>query len=206
MPMKKILLLLLALSLSPLAGMAAGEGRSLPLLVGLRTNMLYDAILIPNVGAEVAIGDRWAVGLDVRGAWWSGTHHHRSWRIFGCDVTGRYYLSPRDGRRLTGHHVGLYAQISTYDFKFGTTGYIGGVASRGVFNHPTVGVGAEYGYTLDVSRRVAFDFSIGVGWSGGHNEEYRTEGGHDVWQRTLNRNWFGPTRAAVSFVYYLARD
>lgn len=169
---------------------------------GLRTNLLYDAILIPNIGAEIGIGADWSVALDAQCAWWGGPSHRRSWRFVGLDFTGRRYF-PKPGRLLSGHHAGVYFQICTYDFKLGEKGYIGGKDYEKIFNHPTLGVGLEYGYTWRIREKLAIDASIGIGWSGGRNVEYITEQDHDVWVRTLNRNWFGPTRAAVSLIYYL---
>lgn len=180
--------------------MAASDKPDQGLLIGLRSNLLYDAVLIPNIGAEIAIPDNWSVSIEGEGAWWSGTSHHRSWRFVGLELTGRRYF-PRHGRPLTGHHAGIYFQICSYDFKFGEKGYIGGSESKKIFNHPTLGVGLEYGYTFAVTKWLSFDASIGLGWSHGRTVEYKTYDGHDVWLRTVRRNWYGPTRAAFSIIY-----
>lgn len=179
---------------------SCGEG----LLVGLRSNLLYDLALVPNVGAEVAIEGRWSAAIDLCGAWWGGPDHSRSWRIYGGELTGRYYFWPQRAR-MCGHHAGIYAQLYTYDFKLGDMGYIGGDAAMNIFHHPTAGAGLEYGYTLPVGRRVSLDFSLGIGWSGGRCTEYHTAEGRDLLLRTHTRNWFGPTRAAVSVVWHIGR-
>lgn len=197
----KILVSFFMLLLLPAVKSTAAEGKS-AIQTGLRTNLLYDAMLIPNAGVEVALGTNWSVALDVKGAWWSSQTHHKSWRYFGCDISGRRYFNIK-GVKLSGHHLGAYLQICSYDFRLGEKGYIGGTPSLKIFNHPTLGAGIEYGYTLPVGHSLAFDFSIGLGWAGGQTVEYTTMDRHDVWLRTVNRNWFGPTRAAVSLIYYL---
>lgn len=169
--------------------------------VGLRTNLLYDAALVPNIGVQIAIGENWAVALDVQGAWWGGPNHSRSWRIYGAELGAAYYLSG-EKTRLKGHHVGAYLQLYTYDFKLGERGYLGGEPAMNIFRHPTFGAGVEYGYTLPVSSLLAFDFSLGIGWSEGRCMEYERRDDHDVWLRTTDRTWIGPTRAAVSLVWY----
>lgn len=200
MPVKTFLLPLLLCVATHLAVRADGTPG-----VQFRSNLLYDAMLIPNLGVDMTIANRYEAGLDVKGAWWSDTRHHRSWRIFGIEATGRRYLGRQTERFPSGHHLGLYFQVTSYDFKLGKTGYIGGTSSRRVFDRPTLGVGIEYGYTRPIGARMALDFAIGFGWAGGHCQEYTDMDGHDVWLRTLRRSWWGPTRAAISLIYRLNR-
>lgn len=43
-------------------------GPSKPFYMGLKTNLVYDALLVPNIGVEFALGKGWTLGgqLDVR--------------------------------------------------------------------------------------------------------------------------------------------
>ena len=64
-------------------------------------------------------------------------------------------------------------------------------------------IGAEYGYSMPVARRLNIDFSLAAGYMGGRYYEYTPLDGHYVWQATKNRKWIGPTKVEVSLVWLL---
>ena len=73
---------------------------SRPRTVGVRTNLLYDAALIPNVGMEWGIGGGWSMQADGMFIWLSNDRRHRYWRIASADVEVRRLLgsrAPREG-------------------------------------------------------------------------------------------------------------
>lgn len=178
----------------------AGEKGS-KVFVALKTNMLYDAALVPNIGLEVAFAGSWSLSADWMYAWWSNNASHRFWRVSGGEVELRKWLSiypPRylfDSKVFSGHHIGAYYQMLTYDIEFGGTGYLG--------DRWTHGVGLSYGYSLPVGRFLSFDFSIGVGYLWGDYKKYRPMDDCYVWDSTSKRSWFGPTKAGISLVYIL---
>jgi len=51
--------------------------------ISLRTNLLYDATLSPNLGGEVHIDSTWSVGLNVGlNAWDIDKETNKKWRQF----------------------------------------------------------------------------------------------------------------------------
>ena len=102
---------------------------------------------------------------------------------------------------LTGHHLGIYGQIFTYDFETGGLGYMGGRPGGTLWGRMNYAAGVEYGYSLPVARRLNVDFTIGVGYWGGTYHEYKPVDGCYVWQSTRQRHWLGPTKAEVSLVW-----
>ena len=82
----------------------------------LKTNMLYDAAAIPNIGLEVSVGKGWSVGANWMYAWWSNDARHRFWRAYGGDVELRRWFSPRRESRslMCGHHIGVYGHTFRY--------------------------------------------------------------------------------------------
>ena len=173
-------------------------------LLALKTNLLYDVALVPNIGIEFYLGSRWTVGLNWMYGWWKNDRKHQYWRIYGGDFVVRKYFGRRSAERsLTGHHVGIYGQALTYDFSTGGTGYLGGVSKGNIFDKAHWGAGVEYGYSLPIGRRLNLDFTIGVGYLGGENLEYKPMDDHYVWQATHRRQWFGPTKAEISLVWLL---
>ena len=161
--------------------------------VFLTTNLLYDALLTPNIGVGVYLGKKMY-------AWWSNRGQRRYWRIYGGDLELRMQLGHgRSGNPLSGHHVGLYFSIVTYDFQFGRS-HTGVMGDK--FNYAA---GISYGYSLPLNRRLSLDFSAGIGYAWGKYMKQRLIDDHDVWLSTHRRRWFGPTRAEVCLTWLLGR-
>lgn len=169
-----------------------------PFYMAVKTNMLYDALLVPNIGVEFYVGKNWSVAGNWMYAWWKSDRKHNYWRIYGGDLEVRRWFGRKASEKpLTGHHVGLYGQIVTYDFELGGKGYLGDKWSYGG--------GVAYGYSLPVGHRFNVDFTLGIGYLGGSYKEYIPLDGHYVWQTTKNRRWFGPTKAGISLVWLIGR-
>lgn len=172
--------------------------------MSLHTNMLYDATTIPNIGAEFYLGKNISLAGNWWYAWWKSDSRSRYWRTYGGYLAGRYWLGSAAKRKpLTGHHLGVYAQMMLYDFEWGGKGYMSGNCGRNIFDHPTYGFGVEYGYSLPVGRRLNIDFTLGLGYLGGRYYVYTPADGHYVWLSTHNRHWWGPTKAEISLVWLL---
>jgi len=166
-----------------------------PLYMSLKTNLLYDLALTPNIGAEFYVKNGWSIGGWWQYAWWKNDNTHYYHRTYGGELDVRKYFGARaEQKPLTGHHLGLYLQGATYDFEFGGTGNL---------SKFSYGAGFEYGCSLPVAKRLNIDFGVGVGYFGGRYEKYEPEDGHYVWKQTLQRNFFGPTKAEISLVWLL---
>ncbi len=177
-----------------------------PFYMALKTNMLYDALLVPNVGVEFYLGKNFSAAANWMYAWWNTNTHHRYWRVYGGDIGLRYWFGREaKAKPLTGHHIGLYGTAVTYDFKIGRRGYMGGEPGGTLFDKCHYGAGIEYGYSLPVARRLNIDFTLGLGYLGGKYYEYLHIDDCYVWQATKSRRYFGPTKAEVSLVWLLGR-
>ena len=174
------------------------EAEKKPFYMALKTNMLYDAALVPNIGVEFYLGKGWTIGGNWMYAWWHSDRKHNYWRIYGGDLNVRKYFGKKAKEKpLTGHHLGVYGGIVTYDFELGGKGYLG---DRWSYH-----AGIEYGYSLPIAKRLNIDFGIGIGYLGGEYKEYKPIDDHYVWQATKNRHWFGPTKAEISLVWLIGR-
>ena len=161
--------------------------------MAIRTNMLYDVALTPTIGVDFHLGRNWSLGANWTYAWW----HKDSWayyhRVYGGDINLRKYFGASARRRpLSGHHIGVYAQAFTYDFEYGSTGFLSNFSYGG---------GLEYGYSLPVSKTLNIDFSIGCGYLGGEYKVYDPIDDHYVWRETRQRHWYGPTKAEISLAW-----
>lgn len=174
--------------------------------MAVKTNMLYDAQLVPNIGVEAYLGKDWSVAANWMYAWWKTDRRHWYWRTYGGDLSVRKWLGKAaKAKPLTGHHLGVYGQIFTYDFETGGKGYIGGKPGGTLWDKMNYSAGVEYGYSLPVAYRLNIDFSIAVGYWGGTYYEYKPVDNCYVWQSTKERHWFGPTKAEVSLVWLIGR-
>ena len=127
-------------------------------------------------------------------SWWSKPRGNFFWRTYGGDVEIRRWVGRAAHENpLTGHHVGLYGQMTTYDFAVSRNGSL---ADRWSW-----GAGISYGYSHPVGRRLNLDFTIGVGYFGGKYKKYRHIDDCYVWQSTHRLRWFGPTKAEISLVW-----
>ena len=182
------------------------QGPEKPFYMAVKTNMLYDVAAVPNVGVEFYLGKNWSITGNWMYGWWNSDRHHRFWRIYGGELGVRKWFGKKaDEKPLTGHHLGVYGQVFTYDFEWGGKGYMGGAPGKMLWDTPNYAVGIEYGYSLPIARRLNIDFTIGLGYWGGRYYVYTPHDGHYVWEATKNRHWFGPTKAEISLVWLLGR-
>ena len=171
--------------------------------LALKTNLLYDAVLIPNIGVEVSLGKQWTASADWFYTWFSSDNRHRYWQGYGGYLTVRRYFANHSTFHIphstfpTGHHLGAYVLGLTYDVEWGGRGYQA--------DHFGFGAGLEYGYALPISNRLLLDFSIGIGFQDGEYKEYEPQGNRYVWQATRQRHWFGPTKAEVTLKWLLGK-
>ena len=178
-----------------------------PRYMALKTNMLYDIALTPNIGAEVYLGRDLSVAANWMYAWWGSDTWRWYWRTYGGDVSLRWWFGSKAQQKpLTGHHAGLYGQVLTYDLLWGEKGYMAGEPGGNIFDRAAFAAGLEYGYSLPITRRMNIDFTLGMGYMWGIYYEYTPEDDCYVWQTTKNRRWLGPTKAEVSLVWQLGRS
>lgn len=170
------------------------------------SNLLYDAAAIPNVGAEFYLGKGFSLKADWSYAWWKNDPAHWYWRTYGGDLGLRYWFgNAAKEKPLTGHHIGVYGQILTYDFELGKMGIMGGKPGGVLKDQPNYTVALEYGYSLPIAKRLNLDFSVGVGYHWGIFHEYVPMDDCYVWQATKKRNYVGPVKADISLVWLIGK-
>lgn len=163
----------------------------------LKSNLLYDALLIPNLSLEASIGSGWTLGAGGMLAWWSKDAKHRYWRIYGGDLEIRKYFGTLSkSKPLQGHHLGIYGDFLTYDFEFGAKGYQ---------SKATYAAGIKYGYSHPIAKRLNLDFALGIGYLHSNYKTYVPRDGCYVYQETKKQKWLGPTQAEISLVWLLGK-
>lgn len=154
----------------------------------LRTNLLRWATLTPDLGVEWHISDRWSLGVG--GSWtsWSWSDKDRRYALWEVAPEVRYYM----GAQRRGY-LGAMFKAGAFNYKLSETGRQGDL----------VGGGLTGGYILPLGKRLALDFSLGLGCLHADYEKYRVIDGVRVRQGSETRNWWGPVHAGISLKWNL---
>lgn len=192
------------LSLNSIENNSSSSKESLekPIWISLKSNLLLDLLTVPELGIDIYFSKRWAFGADFFYAWWSKNDMSKIWRLQGGEIYGRCYLGKNPTIRK-GWFAGVYGQILRYDFLVGKSGSLSGGSGTSFFQHPTLGAGIMAGYTLHLNRHFSLDFNLGVGYLTGKFQKYKHSDGLNVWESTLTRQYFGPTKGEISLVWHL---
>lgn len=177
-----------------------------PFYMAVKTNMLYDAALIPNLGAEFYLGKNISMYGEWMYAWWENNSRHRYWQIYGGDLGLRWWFGRKaHAKPLTGHHLGIYGGIFIFDFEYGDTGYMGGKPGGTLWDRFLINSGIEYGYSLPVGKRINIDFSIGFGYLGGNYIKYYPFDNDYYREKEYKMRYFGPSKAEISLIWLIGR-
>lgn len=164
--------------------------------VSFSTNMLFDAVLIPNITAEFTILPQWSLAASYMHSWWSIKSSDIFWRVQGADITLRHWFGNKSKtRRLTGHHIGIYGQALSYDIDLG-----GQAQLTDGWNYAA---GIEYGHSFTIAKNLNIDLYAGIGLLTGKYKDYSNKDGHYVWQVSVNRSTIFPTKLGASLVWIL---
>lgn len=159
--------------------------------LAIKTNLLYDAILMPSLEVEYRIDDRWSVAVEGSVAWWKRDRRHKYYQIATILPEGRYWFGTK--KPWHGHYVGVFAGGSWYDLENGERGYKGEFFTTGV----------SYGYMFPIGRSLSIEAGLGVGFLYTTYEEYLPIDGHYVYQQTSRTSWFGPVKVKLALVWRL---
>jgi hypothetical protein len=169
-------------------------------LLAVKTNMLYDLALAPNIEVEVPFGRnrRWSVMAEYLNPWWRLDKLNYAYEIQEAGVELRRWLTPRcDGSRpwLSGLFAGLYVASAKYDLEYNGVGDQGEVWS----------VGATIGYSWPLGRRWNLELSASAGYLKGNRRHYNAEfeSSHLIYKETKTLQYVGPTKVKLSLVWII---
>jgi hypothetical protein len=169
---------------------------------GVKTNLLYDAALLPNVSLEFPAGKAWSVVVEGMGSWWTFGKPARSYhRIQAGGVEVRRWLASPSP--LTGHALGIYALGGAYDIRL----WPKNDNSKGWLSNGSYSAGLSYAYSMPIAPRFHLELGLAAGYWGGRYSEYKfhTNENHERWEQTSvhRRHYWGITRAELSLVWII---
>ena len=175
---------------------APGKSRRRPLFA-VKTNLLFDAALMPNIELEVPIGKRWSLNGEYMFPWWLINDDRYCLQILMGGLEVRYRPGKRSGRDvLTRHFIGLYAGGGKYDLQWDKNGY------QGEF---FIAAGVSYGYAHSIARNLRLEYNIGIGMLRTDYRHYHSRDNHRtlLWQENGEYTWLGPTKLKISLVWLI---
>lgn len=179
--MKRILINI-TLAIAAVAGLRV-HAQTLP---AVKTNLLYDALLNANLGVEFRMSPRWSFDLSGNYNGWR-LSHGRQWKHWFVQPEARYWLNDNmEGHFFAANLIGGQFNTTLNDARRQGWG---------------AGIGAGYGYSWHFGRHWGVEVEITAGYVRYRYDKYPcAQCGRKIGSR--NRNYVGPTKAAVNLVYY----
>ena len=128
--------------------------------VALRTNLLYDATLSPNLGVDVRVDSAWTVGLLAGlNAWDIDKTENKKWRHALFSLRARKY---RDSLFYKGYFEGdlIYSHFNVGNTKIPFGLYKGAQDRR--LQGDLFALGGKYGYSWIMARKWRIEAEAGV--------------------------------------------
>ena len=180
-------------------------------LFAVKTNLLFDAAITPNIEIEVPIGYHpWSIMAE----WWT------PWYVFGrgnsstmgtgaysfmmAGIELRYWFRNQCEwvqPVMNGHFLGLYGAGGFYDIQ--TAG------NRDGWQGEYTSIGLTYGYVIPLAPFWNMEFSVSAGYMGGPQRYYKGmfNDEHLIFQENRHLWYIGPTKLKISIGYmFNAKD
>ena len=178
-----------------------------PLFVALKTNLLYDAALLPNLSAEIYLGKKWSLVAEGNLSWWTFKKPIQNQWVHRIQAGGaelRYWV--KSPYPLNGHAIGIYSMVGNYDIRMFTKNE----DTPGYLSPKSWSAGLSYGYSMPIANRFNLEFGVALGYVGGTYYKYDYCMRHQQWEKGTHEheqvyksNYFGPTRVGISLVWLL---
>ena len=169
--------------------------------VAVKTNVVMDALAIPNAGVELGLSKKLTLDVPVyynpfKQVMWR-EQEGKLFKLFMVQPELRYWFCDK----FNGHFVGLHGMGGAYN----TTGIelpftpfddLADFRYKG----PFYGGGISYGYQHILSRHWSIEATLGIGYSYVRYKKYPCEDCKPMADKGTE-NYFGPTRAALNLIY-----
>lgn len=169
--------------------------------VAVKTNLISDAVLSPNLGVEIGVAPKWTLDVSGQVNFWNLSDNRR-WKHWAAQPEIRYWLCDR----FSGHFFGAYIHGGQYniggiDVKVNFLGTDARKLKDARYQGWFVGAGVSYGYAWILSRHWNFEAEIGFGYSYTRFDKFRCAGCGKKVGIDQPHHYVGFTKAAINLVY-----
>ena len=157
--------------------------------IAVKSNVLYDLTSSLNIGGEIKCNDTYSISSIISYNPWTFADNRKMKHLLIQPELRKWF-----GDVFQGSFVGIQAHYARFN--------VGGILSDYRFQGNLVGGGVSYGYQWIISKRWSMEATIGVGYARLEYDKYaRGDGGEKLGHNT--RNYFGPTKIGLSFIYVI---
>lgn len=169
--------------------------------VAVKTNLLTDGLLSPNLGVEIGLAPKWTLDVDGQLNAWTLSGNRR-WKHWALQPEARYWFCDRFAGHFVGAHIhgGAY-NIGGIDGRLHFLGTDARKLERSRYQGWFVGAGVAYGYAWILGRHWNLEAEIGIGYSYTRYDRFRCAGCGKKVEEDKPHHYVGPTKAAINLVY-----
>lgn len=173
--------------------------------VAIKTNLLHDASLTPNLGLEFGLAPKWTLDISADVNMWPIKYHDkdRYWERWMVQPEIRYWFC----NKFQGHFIALHAIGG--QFNVGNIGFLPNFLNNRFkqlkderWRGWGVGAGFGYGYAWTLGKHWNLEAEIAVGWIYSRYDRIQGKGADKVYlQKDKVHNYVGPTKLALNIEY-----
>lgn len=168
--------------------------------VALKTNLINDIALSPNIGVEVGLAPKWTLDMTAEMNLWKVDG--RSWKHLYFQPEARYWFC----QRFSGHFIGFHALGGIYNFgklnlPFNMLGSNLKELKDKRYQGWAAGAGVVYGYAWPLHKHWNIEAALGIGWLYTRFDSYPCQICGTKIDRNKSHNYFGPTKLSVAVEY-----
>lgn len=169
---------------------------SKPYCIAVRTNLLYDVLLLPTLGIEWRINNNIGVKLDGSLSLW-GNKRDKLQKMWLVNPEARWYMGKT--KSLYTGISGNYGECNVYKY------LLGGIISKDTgYQGKMWGAGVTVGYQLHLSHCFLIDFNLGLGYTHFKYDRFSMDEGVRVYkEKDKSKNLLGPTQAGISLTWII---
>lgn len=155
----------------------------------IKSNALYLAAGVTNIGGEYAFHPHWSVDLPLVYSPYTLARTYRM-RFLYIQPEARYWLD----RPMKGHFFGVHLHAGVFNVSLDNK-------NRYQSEKGFHGAGISYGYAMPLSRRWSMEFTVGVGYAFTKYCTYYNVPNGIRYEKDLPYHYWGLTKLGLNFVY-----
>lgn len=155
----------------------------------IKSNALYLAAGVTNIGGEYAFHPHWSVDLPLVYSPYTIARRYRM-RFLYIQPEARYWLDCP----MKGHFFGVHLHAGVFNVSLDDK-------NRYQSEKGFHGAGISYGYAMPLSRRWSMEFTVGVGYAFTKYCTYYNVPNGIRYEKNIPYNYWGITKLGLNFVY-----
>lgn len=155
----------------------------------IKSNALYLAAGVTNIGGEYAFHRHWSVDLPLVYSPYTLARTYRM-RFLYIQPEARYWLD----RPMKGHFFGVHLHAGVFNVSLDNR-------NRYQSEKGFHGAGISYGYAMPLSRRWSMEFTVGVGYAFTKYCTYYNVPNGIRYEKDIPYHYWGLTKLGLNFVY-----